>query len=324
MLIRPKKLETMPYNDKNNSTVNRRIYVPLISILSTVLFAPSISHAQENVIERLIPAISLILDEQAPEVDEQGPIDCPVVTTETTLTAGGFAINNQSDVDQFIGITRVEGVLDFGFGPESTGIDLSPFDSLVEATGNFNMRQSGPVNLIGFNCLRSVGGNFNIDSPSAVERIAGFNSLESIGNQFSISGSSNLVSVDGFESLETVGTFFQIIRSDNLTSIPSFNSLTSISQRFVIESNASLTSVAGFESLETIGTFFQIAQNNNLINVSGFESLVSTNSFFQINNNPNLETISGFNSFVSGGNFVGFDRNIVECNSSNQASLLCQ
>jgi len=227
----------MRHNDKKPRFLNQQFYVSIISVLTTVLIFPSTTNGQSNIPEALVPVIPFILDEESSETGG-GPIDCPVVTSETTLSAGGFAINNQSDVDQFIGITRVEGVLDFGFGSENTDIDLSPFDSLVEASGNFNMRQSGPVNLVGFNCLRTVGGNFNIDSPSAVERISGFNSLESIGNQFSISGSSNLISVDGFESLETIGTFFQIIRSDNLTSIPSFNSLESVNDRFVIESNA--------------------------------------------------------------------------------------
>jgi len=203
------------------------------------------------------------------------PLECPVVTSETTFSGfGGVEINNQSDVDQFIGITRIEAVLNFGFGPEDTNIDFSPFDSLVEATGNFNMRISGPIDLVGFNCLRMVGGNFNIDSPDAVERISGFNSLESIGNQFAINNSPNLISVDGFESLETIGTFLQISGNSSLTSISGFESLISTNQFFQIGNNANLNSISGFNSFVSGGTFVQFDSNIVECNAENQESLL--------------------------------------------------
>lgn len=271
------KTSVMNPKKPNVNNMKSRLSASLIMTLSTVLLCQSTAHAQNDVAERLVPIISLILDDENDEGSEPEELDCPVVTSETTLSGvGGVEINNQSDVDEFIGITRIEAVLNFGFGPDDTDIDLSPFDSLVEATGNFNMRGSGPVNLVGFDCLRTIGGNFNIDGPSATEIISGFSSLESIGNQFAISNSASLISVNGFSSLET------------------------------------------------IGTFFQVAGNSNLTSISGFESLISTNQFFQIDRNVNLTSVSGFNSLVSGGTFVQFDPSIVECNSSNQASLLCQ
>ena len=269
----------MSYNSKKFVIFDRRSYVSIISAFSLVLFTQSTAQAQTNVAESLVPVVSLILNEESSEVD-QGPggggvpTDCPVVTPETTMSAGGFAINNQSDVDQFIGITRAEGVLDFGFGPENTDIDLSPFDSLVEATGNFNMRGSGPVNLVGFNCLRTVGGNFNIDGPDATEILSGFNSLESIGNQFSVNNSPNIVSIDGFESLETIGTFLQISGNSNLISVDGFESLVSTNQFFQILQNENLTRISGFNSFESSGGFLGFDQNLVECNEGNQDSLL--------------------------------------------------
>ena len=148
----------------------RSIFISLFFILS---FGQANVHAQlsnGNDITPVLPAIlNLLMPANSCPAADDNPLD-------DNPLPNNINIFNQADLDALTGITRIAGISIQG---SQTNLDFSPLESLVEVTGNIDLRNFTGTSIDFFNCVTTAG-------------------------RVLIEDSTNLTSITGFESLTTI------------------------------------------------------------------------------------------------------------------------
>jgi len=147
----------------------------LTSFFMAALLCHSSVYAQSDDSGSLVPIISLLLSEDEQQLPEP---QCPIVT-EATTQIGNLIISTQEDLNALTGVTRYEGNLLFSF-PIQTVVDFSALDSLVELTGNLTFNNTGITNIVGFDCLTTVGGDLSVSNNVSLTNLSGFAALTSM------------------------------------------------------------------------------------------------------------------------------------------------
>lgn len=223
----------------------------------------------------------------------------PACGSGSTIT-GNVTLTTQSQVDALANASKIVGSLTIA---STSDLDLSPLKLLTEITGNFQLDGSSQTTLSGFDCLKTVGGAFFINSNTALTSLSGFAALQTVGGNFSIIVNPALTDMPSFAALTSIGGDFFIDNNAALEStFSSFVALKTVGGGFSMD-NSVLNSLPSFTALETVGGLFNIFGNRNLFNISGFAALTSVGSF-NIERNS-LFFISGFATLTSvGGDFV--------------------
>ena len=206
--------------------------------------------------------------------------------------------------------------------------------NLAKITENLLITDGSMVSFEGLNSLKSIGGDFEINtssssfsssSLSALESFEGLENLQTIGGNFEIDAKKNnsltaLESFEGLENLQAIGGNFKVTTISSLNSLASFkglNSLKSIGGDFEIDAKndnslTALESFEGLENLQAIGGNFKvttISSLNSLASFKGLNSLKSIGGDFEIDaKNDNsltaLESFEGLENLQAiGGNF---------------------
>ena len=213
--------------------------------------------------------------------------------------------------------------------------------NLAKITENLLITDGSMVSFEGLNSLKSIGGDFEINtssssfsssSLSALESFEGLENLQTIGGNFEIDAKKNnsltaLESFEGLENLQAIGGNFKVTTISSLTSLASFkglNSLKSIGGDFEIDAKndnslTALESFEGLENLQAIGGNFKVTVSNSysyyyssltsLASFKGLGNLKSIGGDFEIDASSSyslsaLESFEGLENLQAiGGNF---------------------
>jgi len=282
--------------------------------LGVALIGQATVKAESIDVDELVPILNLILEDE---------VECPstdfdatqVVINDGILVGFGDLLNvegdfdandlngflvqesvfisNQQDIDQLEGIIRIDGALAFTVDAQSVEFDFSPLNSLVEVTGDVSINV-GNTQMSDIDCLKTVGGDFRMQSSSNLTSITGFRSLQSVGENFSIINNNALNRVNGFPSLESVGADFSVAGNDNLVSIGGFNNLKTVGDDAFLANESDLEYISGFQNLMSIGGDLRISDSQSLKRIDGFRSLISIGNDFQIFANEGPASIHAF------------------------------
>ena len=303
-------------------------YFSVIAFLLTVLlYQPSVAYSQTSVANKLTPITLFLLDQD--QTFEENL--CPEVSSETTFQ-GDIIIRNQDDLDNLVGITRIDGelrifnpVFNTLFNVAIDELDFSPLDSLIEVTGDVSFQDTGLTSISGFNCLTTIGeqlliGPFGGDNDDLVS-VSGFDSLVTVRG-IDVLNNDSLESLPEFLSLESSDLSINIVSNPNLVRLSGFPLLNNIRGNLVVEFNRSLESISGFSSLENIAVNLLIRANllDGFTEISGFPLLASVDSVINIGS---VEVSNeGFSSLSSIGERAIVNKIIIDCNTI-PTNLLC-
>jgi len=202
------------------------------------------------------------------------------------------------------------------FGPDTTDEDIASFRIVSHINGNIILQNSCRITeLCGFNCLKSVQGDFVIQG-SGLEHIHELNALKRVGGKFVIAHNNKLISVSGVSGLEQLGRGLSILNNTLLASVNGFNSLHHIDQgNLEIIGNPSLRNINGLVSLEAIGGTLHLEQSLKLENIDFLSNLTSARSLW-INKVRLTDPAPLGKVFDANSNFPGFIK-ITSCSLQN-------
>lgn len=271
----------------------------LILIFTTgILNTATAIDNSDGAIQALPAILPILLNSEAMD-----PTNCPDVDDRPITLADGFSTIDAGSLENFSGVTKVNGSLTIQIGDLPTEInsnsDLSALDSIVEVTGNIFFQigtQNNPNTIIEvintFNCLKRVGFVLSLSEPE-------------------ITGDTGVIEFLGFENLESAGSIL-ILSHDDLERIPAFNNLTETLGNGIgifISENPSLQSISGFESLTT-SDGIRIDFMDSLEEITGFESLTQTGDI-TITDNPLLDCPANVTTQLLPANIT--ENNLVDC-----------
>ncbi|MCZ4320110.1 T9SS type A sorting domain-containing protein [Aequorivita viscosa] len=180
-------------------------------------------------------------------------IDYPNCTELQRLYIGDILESNITNLDGFINLERITGVL------QVMNVPINNFE--------------------GLNNLTSVGDFVLYAFFDTLESLEGLEGLTH-ANYFSIELTYHLTSLKGLENLESVGDNFRLVDNFVLQDLSYLQSLQSIGEGFLIKNCDLLTNFNGLENLSSIGgDQFKVDDNDNLIDCAGLDCYFFSEGF---------------------------------------------
>ena len=236
-----------------------------------------------------------------------------------------------TDIGALSGLTGT--TRDFKLTGGNPQLQTVAFTSLLSVGQDFIINDTNLSSLSGFGALETVGRNLYIASNDhgSFTSLVGLGSLSSIGGEFNIDTNSAMTSLDGLTEMElTIGGRIRIFQNDALTSLDALLAIpaaTILNGDLIVDNNDDLPDMDGLEHIgRVIGTVYfwnntamttlftgeaglaivdmqlqiggsddgdQRSLNANLANLNGLTNLVSVGTLLKIDDCPALTDFSG-------------------------------
>jgi hypothetical protein len=243
-------------------------------------------------------------------------------TIEGDVTIAGDDISNLVGLDV---IDSILGRLDIWCGYDLT--DLAGFENLKYIGENLNVENCEYLRYFsGLNNLTTINGSLDIEFNNRLTSISGLANLSSV-REVIIIANLELVSFSGIGGLDSITGDLSIENNYMLSSLDGLASLTKINGEIVICYNESLATMTGLDGLTSIGDALRIYENHSLVSLSGLDNVdPSSIGIIEIWHNPllsdcDIQSICNYLSDPRG--IIAIYKNAEGCNNPHEIADSC-
>jgi len=235
-----------------------------------------------------------------------------------TVIEGDLTISG-SDITNLNGLSNINTILGTLYITDCDALtDLNGLSNLISVGSLFLDDNDALTSMVGLNKLDNIGTVFYIQGNAMLQSLNGLQNLKTIGGDFWINSAPELTSLEGFNNLTNVGGSFDIEWSWKLADISALGKLKSVGSYLRFYSTEALLNLNGLNQLESIGGGLVLFFNQGLQDITALGTVQGSLDSVFISGNFRLKSLDGLQGITG----VDADLRIQYCDSLLDLSSL--